>query len=236
MCEDVTRDRKNPHLEGIRNRVGLVGSDTQNALADISRDGTDLCHTPDRRVPVSCGVRVANRRGPPVTESTPLERKVWHQHINYREALAVYTAIKNHYQELRDRYLTVWSDNGTTLALLSKVGSMRCSKLLLDLTRVILELCATNNIRLMPRYIQGARNMNADHLTRPCLGWSTPQRVGVLELDSFGLLGHAYGADPFSLDWRGHRILPFPPLYLIQRATEVLMEWASKGKGKSHFT
>ena len=162
-------------------------------------------------------------------------------HINLRELQAVQEAIAQNIQLLAGRRIRLWSDNVTVVSLLKRGALSKVSITTEKIAQETLEMCFNNRITLAVRYIPGHLNAVADHLSRPSLEWSTPdrilrditKRIGPLDLDLFASPFNkktrkfvSMEEDAFTKDWRGHRCLIVPPLAMIPEVISRLKEWA----------
>ena len=84
--------------------------------------------------------------------------------INYRELLAVQMAISHFLPHLEGLHVA-FCDNVTTVSYLKKAGGTR-SSVLNDLAQKILRFCESHLIHLLPQFVAGALNVEADALSR----------------------------------------------------------------------
>ena len=85
-------------------------------------------------------------------------------HINLQETYTVLVALRRWKQELSGKWLTVRTDNTTTVSVINK-GTSRNTQTMCWL-REIFWLSALNNFRLTARYISTSENTVADALSR----------------------------------------------------------------------
>ena len=84
---------------------------------------------------------------------------------NQRELLAILFAIRGFLPHLWGQTVAVYSDNSTALAYLRKQGGTHSSSLN-EVAQVLLRLCETQSVRLLPQFIPGHLNVLADSLSR----------------------------------------------------------------------
>jgi hypothetical protein len=87
------------------------------------------------------------------------------RHINELEMRAVLLAVHQWRSTLAGRSIQVLVDNFSTVQYLKKEGGTK-SAMLARLTREILDICLTHNIKLFPSYLPGIANTEADALSR----------------------------------------------------------------------
>lgn len=85
-------------------------------------------------------------------------------HINLQETFTVLAALERWKEELRDQWITVRTDNTTTLSAINKGTSG--NPLVMQWLRKIFWLSATYNFRVTSRYIPTASNTMADAISR----------------------------------------------------------------------
>ncbi|KAK3746307.1 hypothetical protein QZH41_015390, partial [Actinostola sp. cb2023] len=85
-------------------------------------------------------------------------------HINLQETFTVLAALERWKEELRDQWITVRTDNTTTLSAINKGTSG--NTLVMQWLRKIFWLSATYNFRVTSRYISTASNTMADAISR----------------------------------------------------------------------
>ena len=87
-----------------------------------------------------------------------------HFHINVQEVFAVYTAIATWGHQLRNKQIVVHCDN---LAIVTVWKSGSCKNpSIMKVIRALFLLCASLNINLLTRHIEGHKNLSADALSR----------------------------------------------------------------------
>ncbi|CAG9133271.1 unnamed protein product [Plutella xylostella] len=86
-------------------------------------------------------------------------------HSNRKELHAIYKALTQRKNHLKNRSLLIQSDNRTALSYLKNQGGTR-SVALLQEARDILHLASVYNIHLVPQYLPGSLNGSADRLSR----------------------------------------------------------------------
>ena len=84
--------------------------------------------------------------------------------IAYLELLAIYTALSINLDEWSGKHVPIYTDNTNVVSWLTKNTASSCEDA--RLLRHILDICAKNNIRLMPTYINTNDNKIADSLSR----------------------------------------------------------------------
>ena len=84
--------------------------------------------------------------------------------INHREFLAVFLAVRGFLHLLRDRTVSLFTDNTTALSYLRKEGGTR-SSILNSVAQTVLRLCEANGVRLLPQFVPGRLNVLADALS-----------------------------------------------------------------------
>ena len=83
-------------------------------------------------------------------------------HINVLELRTIEKAIE--FLAVKDQTIVVWSDNQVSISVVQKLGSH--SPDLQRLAARILKLTLLRNLQLLPRHIEGKRNVAADALSR----------------------------------------------------------------------
>ncbi|GFR84553.1 reverse transcriptase [Elysia marginata] len=110
---------------------------------------------------------------------------------NYRELTAVYPTLHSFLPIIRDKTVTIFSDNITTVANINLMGSSH--KDLSDIKK-IWGLALRNSIAVQARYLPGKANSHTDYLSR------LPQKYEwILHPHIFAFLNNLYG--PHSTDW-----------------------------------
>ena len=163
--------------------------------------------------------------------------------INVRELLAVEFGLRAFLPQLRNKTVSVRTDNITTVAYINKMGGTR-SELLLQVAKNIWNFCLQNGISLQATYLPGAENTTADRLSRLATvdknDWRLHSKIfrllqqlwGPMDVDLFASRlsrqvpryvswrpdPFAQATDAFLLNWSQFS-LPFvnPPFALLQR-------------------
>ena len=172
-----------------------------------------------------------------------------HFHINWLELEAVYLALQKFEQLVKNKDVTLMSDNRTVVAYLNKQGGTR-SKLLFELTKKILLWCGSKGVRILARHISGHLNVMADQLSRKgqVIGteWSLHPRVvqalwdrwGTPHVDLFATRWNhklpvfvapvpdplAFAVDALAMCWDGMWGYAFPLLPLIPQVLRKIRE------------
>ena len=174
----------------------------------------------------------------------------WHPeeydlHINPKELLAIYYAIKTFVEQLRHTHLKVFSDNTTAVGCITNMGSSK-SSVCNRITKEIWELCIKYGVWLTCAHIPGIHNVEADTESRrnyEDAEWMLNPRIfhhacKVLpfhpDLDCFAsrlnsqLAAYvSYRPDPFctyvdafTLTWKDFHPYLFPPFSLLPRVLQ----------------
>ena len=85
--------------------------------------------------------------------------------INHRKLLAIFLAIRGFLPLLRGQTVSLFTDNTSALSYLRKEGGTRSSTLN-EVAQVILRLCESSGLRLLPQFVPGRLNVLADFLSR----------------------------------------------------------------------
>ena len=174
--------------------------------------------------------------------------------INWLELKAIHLSLIHFMPLLRGRCVSLRADNSTALACIRRQGSL-ASPELWDLSREILLLAWSLNVRLVPRHLRGVLNVLADKASRK----SPVSTEWSLDQESFEALGiefgfpqvdlmatwenhkvavyispcpddRASGMDAFSLDWNQWvSVYLFPPFPLLQEVVSRLEGYRGKG-------
>ena len=173
-------------------------------------------------------------------------------HINELEMRAVLLAVHHWRDTLAGQSVQLLVDNSTTVLYLKKEGGTK-SVILARLTKQVLDICLSHDIRLVPSYLPGLANIESDALSRgkaqdewlllPSVAQKIFRIFGSPDIDLFASaettqtrvyfsldrqdLGAA-GIDVFSQHWDHGMMYAFPPPSLI---LTVLQKYRrSKGK------
>ena len=163
------------------------------------------------------------------------------QHINWKELKAIHLALLQFQDQLSGLTVAILSDNTTALAYLKNQGGT-ISPTLNSLAQEILRWAEEKDIRLIPQFVMGERNIVADVLSRTnkVLGseWTINQEVvdNILKIwpanvdlfataMNFRLQNYfspvpdpqAIATDAFLQDWSGLDAYAFPPLACIRK-------------------
>ena len=168
-------------------------------------------------------------------------------HINVLELEAVANALRHWRHQLKDKSVTVLSDNSTVVAYLNKQGGTR-SETLCRRTVQLLQEAQADNILIRASHLAGKDNVVADALSR---GWLLDQKEWSLaqvwadhvfhlydrpHVDLFATAANAklplfvsrrfhpraWAVDALSLDWSGLTAYAFPPWNLIHKVLSKL--------------
>ena len=174
--------------------------------------------------------------------------------INWLELKAIHLSLIHFMPLLKGRCVSLRADNSTALACIRRQGSL-ASPALWDLSREILTLAWSRNVRLVPRHLRGVLNVLADKASRK----SPVSTEWSLDQESFEALGiefgfpqvdlmatwenhkvavyispcpddQASGMDAFSLDWNQWvSVYLFPLFQLLQEVVSRLEGYRGKG-------
>ena len=181
-------------------------------------------------------------------------------HINNLEFLAILRAISKFANLLRDKQVSVMSDNVTTLATLKRMGSHKF-KLRQDLSMDLFKILSRYNIQIHQSYIKGSDNLLADSLSREQQVIPMELEISSVvlnrifrelnlypEVDLFAShLNHkvrqffsavrnkkATAFNAFAQDWGKFKTLyAFPPPHLIPK---LLMKWEKEKSGCNNLS
>ncbi|XP_049868134.1 uncharacterized protein LOC126368282 [Pectinophora gossypiella] len=167
------------------------------------------------------------------------EQQRWHS--NLKEMWAIIQTIRNSHHHLKNASILLQSDNKSVVTYIKNEGGLR-SKSLYHLTIALFQLLDKNNIRIVPQYIPGQFNIEADRLSRRKVQgeWSLTQeacqeifdRFGQPHIDLFASKNahvlsryvsrdfsdlNAEFHDAFSEDWDYLKAWVFPPPHLMPR-------------------
>lgn len=168
-------------------------------------------------------------------------------HINYRELLAAFLALKSFLRNARDVHILFQCDNSTAVAYLNKQGGT-ASRDLCSLAVSIWEWCLCRNITLHAIHLPGALNTEADRESRsmrdasewrlaPQTAQLLFQRLRQCSVDLFATRlnaqlprfvawrpdPEAIAVDAFAQNWANCRGYAFPPFCLIGRVLQKVL-------------
>ena len=118
--------------------------------------------------------------------------------MNFLELKAIQNSVHYFTPGLRNRVVSLLTDNTTAAACIRRQGTLRAPKLH-ELTRQILTYCKQNKITLIPKYLPGRLNVLADSASRS----SPTQGEWALDANTFSLLWRNHG--PFQVDLFANR-------------------------------
>jgi hypothetical protein len=170
-------------------------------------------------------------------------------HINLLELWAVFKGLQELIYELHDKTILVKSDNTTVVSYINRQGGTRSQTLCLH-TRVLWIWCIDHNIMLKAVHIPGVMNVLADNLSRGVslnpTEWSLSKQIfqtlylqrGFPTVDLFASkLNHqlpvycslnkdpaALAWDALSIPWINMAAYAFPPISLISRVLQKIVE------------
>lgn len=138
--------------------------------------------------------------------------------INARELEALLRCLESNGEMLENKHVLWYSDNVTALAAVRRQGTQHLNNTTWEVTKRILDLLEERNIKILPRYVPGALNRQADALSRPDQeeeAWKGAirrivERWGPLEKDPFGMTRTSTGPVE-DLSWADKRTLLKPP-------------------------
>jgi len=170
-----------------------------------------------------------------------------HWHISAKELWAVFLALQQFLDTVRNRNIMVVTDNMTVRAILSK--GVSSSPQLMDMYRTMAAFCSQNNIHVQARYIPTGDNKVADALSRidPRGEWQVSReifnmvqnRFGRFTIDRFAAPGlatterynsvipaHNSQGDAFESTWNNPRERSWlcPPIGLVSRVVDKLRQ------------
>lgn len=166
-------------------------------------------------------------------------------HINTRELLAIYYALRSFKRQCKDKHVRILCDNTAAIGIVNKMGSsksMRCN----EISKTIWQFCQNNGIWVTATYIPGILNVVADEESRreykesewqlnPSVFKSLKKYLSFEpEIDYFASRLNAqtldyvsYKSDPyakyvnaFALNWAQLKGYIFPPFSLIGRVLQ----------------
>ena len=165
---------------------------------------------------------------------------------NFRELKAVLFTLKSFLPHLKNKTVSLYSDNITTVANVNFQGSKH--KHLSDLARQIWSMAITNSISLKVKHIRGVNNGHSDRLSRlpqkyewtlhPELFNYLDRKFGPHTIDRFASVNtyqcEVYNSrflDPFSsglnaleqTDWHQHNNFVNPPLRLLPEILRLII-------------
>ncbi len=107
-------------------------------------------------------------------------KRVSMEQSNFRELLAVLKCLQSFGASIRNLHVQVISDNITTVACLSKLGTP--SPLLHALMTTIFVHCHHQNVTLSAKWLAGRHNQRADHLSRTLSTYEWQLHPGVFQM------------------------------------------------------
>ena len=166
-------------------------------------------------------------------------------HINLKEMLAIYYALRAFLQIIHTAHVKVFSDNMTAVTVLNKMGTSKsppCNAL----AKTIWEFCIVHNIWLTCAHVPGIYNVEADTESRKAYKdseWMLDPHIFSLAMTHCGFSPKidcfatrintqlcqyiSYKPDPFStyvdafsVDWQNLHGYLFPPFSLIGRTLQ----------------
>ena len=170
-------------------------------------------------------------------------------HINILELRAMFCGLKGSQEILRGKTVALLGDNTTALAYIAHGGGTKSWDCFKEARKVIL-LAESLDCCLMPRFIQGEKNVVADTLSRaekaPNTEWSLNGKVcrrlwslwGTPQVDAFATSlnkklpryfspvpeKEAIGTDAFLQSWDGLDLYMYPPIKLLRRVITKLLQ------------
>ena len=173
-------------------------------------------------------------------------------HINYRELLAAFFAIKSFCQNERNVVVKIFLDNTTAIAYINNMGgckSIDCNRLAVD----IWNWCLERQIYVIAAFLPGKYNIEADYFSRHFndqLEWQMNKKIfkklcniwGTPDIDLFAsrinaqLTNYvAWKPDPealfidaFTFSWQRKFMYIFPPFSLIGDVVKKIFEDQAK--------
>lgn len=166
-------------------------------------------------------------------------------HINTRELLAIYYALRSFKEFCKNKHIRVLCDNTAAIGIVNKMGSSK-NKLCDEISKTIWKFCQANDIWVTATYIPGILNVEADQESRkeykeaewqlnPTIFRFIKENLSFEpEIDYFASRLNfqisnyvSYKSDPFaqyvnafSLNWESSKGYFFPPFSLIGRVLQ----------------
>lgn len=165
-------------------------------------------------------------------------------HINYRELLAAFFALKCFAQDLTNCEILLRIDNTTAISYVNRLGGVQYP-LLNGLTRQIWQWCEARKLWIFASYIKSKENINADFESRVVnidTEWQLSTdafniimtKLGMPEIDIFAsrvnakcdkyISWHrdpsAWNVDAFTVNWSKFFFYAFPPFCLLLKAVQ----------------
>jgi hypothetical protein len=170
------------------------------------------------------------------------------QSSNIRELTAIFMAVNTFREKIRGKCVLIRTDNVTSRAYVLHQGGPL--KHLNWISRAVWSLAAQYDIKLQVVFIKGARNVQADHLSRildqynyrlnPVIFHQLNRLLGPFTIDRFADMNNhqleVYNSlwqDPMNVgvdcfvqsDWNQHHNYCLPPFHLINRLLDVIQEY-----------
>ena len=197
-----------------------------------------------------------------ISENSQLHTGTWstsesRHHINLLEMKAVTRACNILTQKLQNRSVRFLIDNSTVVAHLNRQGGTR-SKLLLEETSLVFQMCQTHNISITAHHIAGSLNVVADlgsrkgqvvttewKLCKAAFQWvQTRSPWGRAKVDMFAnSLNHqlehyvspcpdqkAVAVDALTCKWPTEVLYAFPPSTIMEKVVARLLTLSSNVK------